>query len=62
MQTLTLTETEKRVLQSLHLRGFTGKMGSLNLGQRRKLMFGLVDKGLLTEQCKLTSLGLELSR
>lgn len=57
-----LSETEIRVLRNLHLKGCTGKMGSLNLAARKKLLFGLVDKKLIDQRCNLTALGIELSK
>ncbi len=56
-----LTPTELRVLQNIHLNGCTGRMGSLNLAQRRKVIFGLVEKKLLNDKARLTPLGIELS-
>lgn len=57
-----LTPTEKRVLQSIHLQGCTGKMGSLSLRQRRDLLQRLITKGLMDNNCNLTELGIELSK
>jgi len=57
-----LTPTEKRVLQSIHLRGCTGAMGSLNLNQRKTILYGLIEKGLLDAKTGvLTPKGIELS-
>ena len=56
-----LTKTEIRVLRNLHLTGGTGKMGNMNLKQRKKLIYGLVEKGLLSEKSELTPLGIEMS-
>jgi hypothetical protein len=56
-----LTATEKRILQNIHWLGHTGKCGSLNLKQRRALLHGLVEKGLLTPDMTLTKLGVEVS-
>jgi len=57
----TITATELRVLESLHLRGCTGSMGSMKLPERRKLLRGLIKEGYLTEQCTLTTKGIEAS-
>jgi len=54
-----VTETELRVLRSLHLRGFMGPMGSMKINERGKLLDGLIDKGLLTKECNLTRQGIE---
>jgi hypothetical protein len=59
---LTITETEKRILKNIHLQGCTGKCGSLNLKQRRELLYGLINKGLLKENLTLTESGIELSK
>lgn len=56
-----LTPTEKRVLQSIHLQGHTGKMGSMNLQKRRELLQGLIEKDLLDKNGKVTELGIELT-
>lgn len=58
---ITLTDTEKRVLQNLHLKGYTGPMGNMKLAQRRKLMCGLVDRGFLDKNGVPTKLGIEVS-
>lgn len=56
-----ITATEKRVLQSLHLQGHMGKMGSMKLSQRRSILLGLMKKGLIDKNCKLTELGVYVS-
>jgi hypothetical protein len=56
-----ITATEKRVLQSLHLQGHMGKMGSMNITQRRSLLLGLMEKKLIDKNCKLTELGVYVS-
>jgi len=56
-----ITDTEKRILQNLHLKGCTGKMGSLNKDQRGKILKGLQDKGLLDKNCRPTQKGIEVS-
>jgi hypothetical protein len=55
------TETEKRVLQSLHLRGIMGNMGSMKQKERLSLLQGLILRGLLTNDCVVTPLGIEVS-
>lgn len=57
-----LSETEKRVIISLHLRGCTGSMGSMNRAQRSKLLHGLIDKGMIDNKCNPTKLGLETAK
>jgi len=57
-----INETERRVLLSLHLKGCTGNMGSLNLKQRTKVLQGLIQKGLLTDKAEVTKLGHELCK
>lgn len=56
-----INETEKRVLQSLHLRGCTGSMGSMNHKQRRELLQGLITKGYLNNKAEVTPAGIEIS-
>lgn len=56
-----ITATEKRVLQSLHLQGHMGKMGSMKLAERRFLLLGLMEKKLIDKNCKLTELGVYVS-
>ena len=56
-----LTETELRVLRSLHLRGCTGKMGSLNRKERLAILTGLIDRGYLTGGMNLTEKGIQIS-
>lgn len=55
-----ITATEKRVLQSLHMQGHMGKMGSMNLEKRRNLLYSLIERGLLDKNGKVTRLGVEL--
>lgn len=57
-----LTETEKRVLINLHLRGITGHMGSMNKKQRLSLLNGLVSKGYMNSNCALTEKGIKATR
>ena len=57
-----LTETEKRVLISLHLRGGTGSMGSMNKKQRLSLLNGLISKGYMNSNCDLTEKGIKATR
>jgi len=57
-----LTETEKRVLISLHLRGCSGPMGSLNIKQRRQLIYNLIDKGLLDQSLNVTPAGINAAK
>lgn len=61
MKTLTLSQSEIRALQSFYLRGYLGSCGSMKLADRRKLLYGLIAKGLLTDKCIITPLGIELS-
>lgn len=56
-----LTKAEIRALQSFHLRGYLGSCGSMKLANRRKLLYGLIEKGLLTKECNLTAAGVEAS-
>lgn len=56
-----ISDTEKRVLQNLHLRGFMGKMGAMKQADRVKLLQGLVAKGLIDANCNVTKLGIEKS-
>ena len=56
-----LTKTEIRVLRNLHLKGCTGKMGSMNLKQRKELLNGLLEKGLINRKAELTEKGIEES-
>jgi hypothetical protein len=58
---LSVTATEKRVLQSLHLQGHMGKMGSMKLAERRSLLLNLITKGLIDQNGKLTELGVYVS-
>jgi hypothetical protein len=58
---ITISNSEKRVLQSLHLQGSMGKCGRLNLQQRRNLLQGLIEKGLLDNNGNVTKLGIEMS-
>ena len=59
MNEIKLTDTEKRVLTSLHLQGCTGSMGNMKLQDRRKLIHSLIDKGLLSNDGRVTQLGIE---
>lgn len=61
MSTTTITVTEKRVLQNLHLRGFMGKMGSMTQPQRLALLNSLISRGLLDKHGNVTQLGIDLS-
>jgi hypothetical protein len=56
-----ITETEKRILQNLHLYGYMGKCGSLTQKQRLTALNGLIAKGLLSSSGKITKLGIEIS-
>lgn len=56
------TKTELKVLISIHLRGYTGSMGSMNKNERLKLLKGLVKKGWLNENATLTKKGIEVSK
>ena len=55
-----LSNTEKRVLLSLHLRGCAGSLGSMNLSQRRKFIQSLIKRGLLDENAYLTKKAIDL--
>lgn len=57
-----ITETETRILQSLHLRGVMGNCGSLNKKQRLGILNSLIEKKLLTQTGQLTTAGIEASR
>lgn len=59
---INLSQSEVRALQSFQLKGCLGKCGSMNISQRRALLTGLISKGLLTANCTLTPLGIELSK
>jgi polyhydroxyalkanoate synthesis regulator phasin len=49
-----LTETEKRILKSLHLQGTMGKCGSMSKNKRGKILDNLVKNGYLTIEAELT--------
>lgn len=57
-----LSQAEVRALQSFHLRGYLGPCGSMKLADRRTMLYGLIEKGLLTKQCTLTPAGIEVSK
>lgn len=57
-----LSETEKRVVINLHLKGCTGKMGSMNRKQRRDLLEGLISKGMIDKNCNPTPAGIEAAK
>lgn len=59
---MNLSETEKRVLTSLHLRGCTGSMGSMNSKARLNLLNSLVERGLLNDKCEVTKVAIEAIR
>lgn len=52
------TETEKRVIMNIHLRGCTGKMGNMNQKQRGELLQGLISKGMLDKNGNPTPKGI----
>lgn len=56
-----ITEIEKKVLQSLHLRGIMGKMGAMTKKKRADLLNGLIKKGLLDKNGNVTKKGIEVS-
>lgn len=56
-----LTDTEIRVLRSLHLRGCMGKCGSLTAKQRGQILTNLISYGYLTERMNLTRAGINAS-
>ena len=56
-----LNTTEKRVLNNLHLLGYMGRCGSLTKKQRTVLLQSLIQRGYLTENCKLTKKGINAS-
>ncbi len=50
-----LNEQQKRVLTSIHLRGITGSMGSMNKKQRVAFLMDLVANGYLSAHGTVTS-------
>lgn len=56
---MTLTETEKRIIRNLHLRGIVGSMGKMKSKDRLKLLQGLIDNGYLNSKCEPTKKGIE---
>lgn len=56
-----LSETEIRVLRSLHLKGCMGKCGNLTAGQRKKLLDKLVSEGYLDKKGNITLKGVNAS-
>jgi hypothetical protein len=60
-QQVNISQTEKRILQNLHLKGCIGKCGSLTKKERETILNGLIKKELLTQRCTLTKLGIEYS-
>ncbi len=59
---MNITETEKRVLTSFHLQGCMGKCGSMNKRQRLALLKGLQKKGFLSNECEITTSGIEVAK
>lgn len=53
-----LSETEKRVIINIHLRGCTGSMGSMTAKQRGELLQRLIDKGMLNSNGNPTPAGI----
>jgi len=56
-----ISDTEKRVLKSLHLRGMMGKVGALTKKQRLALLKGLIKKGFLDKNGNVTQKGIKVS-
>ena len=54
---MTLSPAEKRALTNLHLSGAMGDCGALTRPQRRALLQGLLQKGLLRDNGTLTPAG-----
>lgn len=56
-----LSQTEKRILQNIHLTGTMGKCGSLTKKQRLSILNKLIENKLLTDRLALTPKGIEVS-
>ena len=56
-----LSDTEIRILQSLHLQGHMGKCGSLSRKDRKAILLKLINSGHLSEHCNLTQKGIDAS-
>ena len=54
-----LTKTEKSILTQIHLQGFWGKSGSLTVKDRRKYIYGLIEKGAMTKDLVVSKWALE---
>lgn len=56
-----LTDTEIRVLRSLHMAWVMGKCGALTKKERAALLTGLIDRGYLSSKLHLTQKGVDAS-
>lgn len=56
-----ISQTEKRILQNIHLTGTMGKCGSLTQKKRLSILNKLIENNLLTERLTLTPKGIEQS-
>jgi hypothetical protein len=53
-----ISQQEQRILTSLHLQGFVN-WGAMKKNNRLQLLYGLTDKGLLDQNCRLTELDIK---